>query len=392
VIRHLITVSQPDFGPTESAAVEAVLASHWVGMGPQTAAFEIALAERMAVRHVVATASCTAALHLALTALERDGRDEIIVPSLTFAATIQAIILAGYNPRFAEVDPQTLTIDCADVARLLGRRTRAIVPVHFAGYACDLERLSRIAEPAGIDIVSDAAHAFGSTIRGELIGRQGTATCFSFSANKNITCGEGGAVATRSDVLASRLKNLRFLGINHHTWERRGQKRPWEYRVDSTGFRYHMSDINAAIGLAQLKRLDGFARTRRELAKRYDFGLNGVPWTLPIKRDLAHTIPHLYVLRVTQGLRDGLYARLRADGIICGVHYVPNHRQPAFKEFSRPLPVTERLAKELISLPLHTRLSADQVDEIAATVGGFLRRGRPPAARRKPHRLKGALS
>ncbi len=376
----LINVSQPDFGESEAAAIQAVLASHWVGMGPQTAAFEAALAERLGVRQVIATASCTAALHLTLANLEPDGRQEVIVPSLTFAATIQAIRLAGYDPVFAEVNPQTLTIDGDDVARLLNRRTRAILPVHFAGYPADMEQLRRIAGP-DVDIVSDSAHAFGSTIGGVPVGRQGTATCFSFSANKNISCGEGGAVATQSGSLAARLKKSRFLGISHHTWERQRRAKPWHYTVAGPGFRYHMSDLNAAIGLAQLKRLDDFARIRRTIAAGYDARLAGLPWLLPVQRDLKQTIPHLYVMRITRGLRDELYASLRAAGIVCGVHYIPNHQQPAFKKYTRSLPVTEMLADEVLSLPLHTRLDAGQIEHIISRVSRFLRRARP--ARRR---------
>ena len=313
---EVVNVSQPDFGRPEAAAVQAVLASHWVGMGPKTAAFEAALAQRIGVRHVIATSSCTAAMHLALAALDPDSRNEIIVPSLTFVATIQAILLAGYQPVFTEVRPDTLTVDCEDAARLLNHRTRAILPVHYAGQPCDMNQLRRLAVRAGIEIIADGAHAFGSTFHGIPLGRQGTATCFSFSSNKNISCGEGGAVATPSATMAARLKKLRFLGISHHTWERRTQAKPWHYTVTGPGFRYHMSDINAAIGLAQLERLEEFARKRRQIAAAYDAGLDGLPWLLPVKRNLRHTIPHLYVLRVTNGLRDALYTSLRAKGIV----------------------------------------------------------------------------
>jgi perosamine synthetase len=387
----MINVAQPDFGLSESAAVQAVLASHWVGMGPQTTTFEAALTKHLGVRHVIAMSSCTAALHSTLAALERDGRKEIIVPSLTFAATVQAIMMADYTPVFAEVNPETLTIDCEDAARLINRRTRAILPVHFAGYPCDMEQLDRLACHAGVEVVSDGAHAFGCAFHGKSVGQYGTATCFSFSANKNITCGEGGAVATSSDALAARLKKLRFLGISHHTWERRTRSKPWLYAVDGRGFRYHMSDLNAAIGLAQLKRLGDFTRTRRAIAAAYDARLADLPWTLPIQRDLEQTIPQLYVMRVTHGLRDALYACLRADGIVCGVHYVPNHLQRAFREFTRPLPVTEELADQIISLPLHTRLSADQVRQITVRVSDFLRHARPALRRRKTRPLAGAV-
>ncbi len=386
----LITVSQPDFGQSESAAVQAVLASQWVGMGPKTATFETILAKRLQARHVIATSSCTAALHLALAALERDGRNEIIVPSLTFAATIQAIVLAGYIPVFADVDWETLTLDCEDTASLLTPKTRAILPVHFAGYPCESMALRRLALDAGIEIVSDSAHAFGATLQGAPLGHQETATCFSFSANKNISCGEGGAVATESDTMAARLRELRFLGISQHTWERRTKERPWEYTVGGIGYRYHMSDINAAIGLAQLERLDDFARKRREIAAAYDSQLAGLPGILHVKRDLEHTIPHLYSIRVTHGLRDALYGSLRADGIICGVHYVPNHLQPAFLEFNRPLPVTEELAGQVISLPLHTRLDSSQIERVIAGVTNFLRQAHAGAPRQPTRVLEGA--
>ena len=376
----MILVSQPDFGPAEAAAAQAVLESQWVGMGPRTEAFEAALVGRLGVPHVVATCSCTAALHLALAALEYDGRSEVIVPSLTFAATIQAVLMAGYTPVFAEVEPEALTLDCADVAGLLGPQTRAILPVHFAGQPCDMECLRQLAEPFAVDVVADAAHAFGSSYRGAAIGRQGTATCFSFSSNKNISCGEGGAVATGSDALADRLRQMRFLGISRHTWARRNQEKPWQYAVAGPGFRYHMSDINAAIGLAQLERLDEFRRRRREIAAIYDGALLGLPGAEPVRRDLNQTVPNLYVMRVKHGWRDPLHAALRAAGIGCGVHYVPNHQQPAFSAFARPLPVTEQLAGEVISLPLHTRLTAVQVARIIAATIRFLKNaGRTPA-------------
>jgi len=224
-----------------------------------------------------------------------------------------------------------------------------------------------------VDVVADAAHAFGSTYRGAAVGVQGAATCFSFSSNKNISCGEGGALATGSDVLAQRTRQLRFLGISQHTWARQNQERPWHYEVMGPGFRYHMSDINAAIGFAQLNQLGEFARRRRQIAATYDAALRDLPWTVPIQRDLVQTIPNLYVLRVTHGLRDALHAAMRALGIGCGVHYVPNHLQPAFSGFARPMPVTEQLASEVISLPLHTRLTNAQLERIIAEVSHFLK-------------------
>lgn len=375
----MINVSQPVLGAREAAAVQSVLSSLWVGMGPKVEAFESALAKHLGVRHVVAVSSGTAALHLALAALKRDERDQVIVPSLTFAATVQAVLMAGYTPVFAEVDRRDLNIAADDVAGLITRRTRAILPVHLAGCPCRLAELGQLADESGAALVEDAAHAFGSRYQGRPVGQHGDAVCFSFSANKNITCAEGGAVATNSGELAARVRTRRFLGLTQHTWERRGEEQPWRYAVTDRGYRYHMSDIHAAIGLVQLQRFDDFARKRREIARRYDAALRDLPRTVILQRDWDLVVPNLYVLRVTHGLRDALYAHLREAGIMCGVHYAPNHLQPAFRVYTRSMPVTEGLAGEVLTLPLHPMLTAEQVSEIAARVRGFLLQATPAA-------------
>jgi perosamine synthetase len=347
-------------------------------------AFESALATFLGVRHVVAVSSGTAALHLALAGLDRDERDQVIVPSLTFAATVQAVLLAGYTPVFAEVNERDLNIDSKDVAGLISRRTRAILPVHLAGCPCDLAKLSRLAGDAGVALIEDAAHAFGSRFQGRPVGQHGAAVCFSFSANKNISCAEGGAVATNSTELAERIRRQRFLGITRHTWDRRNQEQPWHYLVTDRGFRYHMSDINAAIGLVQLQRFSEFARKRRQIAVSYDAGVRDLSRTVLLQRDWSSIVPNLYILRIKDGLRDTLHARLREAGIQCGVHYVPNHLQPAFRAHTRPMPVTESLADEVISLPLHPTLTETQVNFIIAQVRGVLEEATPTQARQVP--------
>ena len=185
--------------------------------------------------------------------------------------------------------------------------------------------------------------------------------------------------ARDSGELAARVRTRRFLGLTQHTWERRGEEQPWRYAVTDRGYRYHMSDIHAAIGLVQLQRFDDFARKRREIARRYDAALRDLPRTVILQRDWDLVVPNLYVLRVTHGLRDALYAHLREAGIICGVHYAPNHLQPAFRVYTRSMPVTEGLAGEVLTLPLHPMLTAEQVSEIAARVRGFLLQATPAA-------------
>jgi perosamine synthetase len=366
-----IVVSRPDLGAAEEAAVARVIRSQWVGMGPVTEAFERAIGEYVGCPQVVATSSCTAALHLSLAALERDGRDEVIVPSLTFAASVRAILLAGYRPVFADVASETLTLDPEDVARKVGPRTRALLPVHFAGLPADLERLGALAHAHRLHIVEDAAHAFGAVPNGKRVALPGNFVCFSFSSNKNITCGEGGAIVAPTAGLARHLKQVRYLGLSRDTWQRQAQPRAWFYEVSGEGFRYHMSDLHAAVGLAQLDRLGAFLERRRQIARRYDAHLEGLPGLQGIRRDLEQGAPNLYVVRVRGGRRDELYAHLRRAGIICGVHYVPNHRQPAFAEYAGALPVTELLADELLSLPLHTQLTNAQVDRVVDAIHTF---------------------
>jgi perosamine synthetase len=349
-------------------------------MGPVTAAFEQRLQVFLEVPHVVATATGTAALHLALASLDREDRVEVIVPSLTFAASVQAILMAGYRPVFAEVDPTSLTISPADVARLINPRTRAVLPVHFAGAPCDLTALDAVAEPAGLAVVEDAAHAFGSRWQGQRLGSRGNPVCFSFSANKNITCGEGGAVATRDARLAERIRQARYLGIEADTWQRQNRERPWAYAVRAAGYRYHLSDLQAAIGLEQLDRLEGFRQRRCAIAQQYHEALAGLGFLQQVARDWTQIIPHLYVVRVIGGWRDALYTHLRAHDIHCGVHYVPNHLQPAFRAYHRPLPITEQLAGELLSLPLHTALGDSDVNRVIETVRAFAP-ARDPRAR-----------
>jgi perosamine synthetase len=367
----MILVSRPDLGNREAEAVARVVHSQWVGMGPVTAEFELRLQPLLATNHVVATANGTAALHLALAALDRDDRTEVILPSLTFAATVQAVLMAGYRPVFAEVDPATLTLSPVDVAHCLTSNTRALLPVHFAGLICDLHPLGKLADLHGLALIEDAAHAFGSRRPPAPPARVTHAACFSFSANKNITCGEGGAVATNDALLAERMRRARYLGIETDTWRRQDRERPWAYQVLGPGYRYHLSDIHAAIGLQQLERLESFRQRRCTLARRYDAACAPLEFLQPVTRCLPDDIPHLYVLRVTRNLRDPLYLWLRQRGIHCGVHYLPNHLQPAFRPFHRPLPVTEQLAGQLLSLPLHTALADADQDQVILALRDF---------------------
>lgn len=362
-----ISAHSPALGHDELAAVAGVFDSRWLGQGASTLAFEHALCAHLDVPHVVAVGSGTAALHLSLEALDLPEGSGVLVPSLTFVATIQAILAARLRPVFCEVVADTLQLDIDDCRRRLEGigpghpPVRVVLPVHFGGASCDLAELAAFAKQRDLLIVEDAAHAFGSRVDGRALGTMGIAGCFSFDPIKNITCGEGGAVATGSEALANRLRSARALGISADGWSRHTGASPWAYGVTTTGWRSHLPNMNAAIGLVQLARLPQFRARRQAIVSRYDGALAGLTGLTAVTRPCPDQCPFTYAVRVTNGARDGLIAHLRSRDIGSAVEYIPNHGQPAFAAFHVPLPTTEQLHGEILSLPLHAELLDDDV-------------------------------
>jgi dTDP-4-amino-4,6-dideoxygalactose transaminase len=368
----LIPVQRPYLGEEELAAIREVFDSRWLGMGAVTKEFESAIAALLGAKHVIAVNSGTSALHLALEAIGLSDGDEVIVPSLTFAASIQAIIAAGARPVFCEVVPATLNIDVADALNRVGPHSKAIMPVHYGGSPCDMDELLAGADRHSLRVVEDAAHAFGSRYRGRWIGSFGDVTCFSFDPIKNITCGEGGAVVTNSDSLAELMVKKRILGISNETLDRYRNERNWLYEVVTPGYRYHMSNINAAIGLQQLKRFDEFHARKCSLVTRYDSAFAHLTGAALVRHDLPETFPFFYILRILHGQREGLIRHLRSKGIATGVHYIPNHLQPLFAEYHTPLPATEQLYEEIVTLPLFYEMTDDEACRVIEAVVEFL--------------------
>jgi perosamine synthetase len=367
----MIPVQRPCVGQEELKLVSEVFESRWLGMGSVTRTFEDRLASLLGVRHVVAVNTGTSALHLALNALALKPGDEVIVPSLTFVATVQAILQAGATPVFCEVSPETLNMDLADAFNRVTPRTKAFLPVHYGGLPCEMDGLLLFAREHDIRIVEDAAHAFGSSYKGRPIGGLGDLTCFSFDPIKNITCGEGGAVTTNDDELASRLVPARILGIDNDTWSRYRNERNWFYQVVEPGFRYHLSNINAAIGLAQLDRLDAFKSRKRAIVRQYDEAFGAVGGLALIRHDLDEEFPFFYIVRVLDGRRDSLMTHLKGRGVGSGVHYIPNHIQPLFSKYAMPLPVTEQVFEEIVTLPLYVEMTDDDVALVVSAVRHF---------------------
>ncbi|HPP07462.1 MAG TPA: DegT/DnrJ/EryC1/StrS family aminotransferase, partial [Syntrophorhabdaceae bacterium] len=313
----------------------------------------------------------TSALHIAIDSAGIGAGDEVIVPSLTFCATIEAITATGATPVFCEIEPDTLNIDIDDAEKRITNKTKAIRPVHYCGNSCDMDRLIKIGRKRDILVIEDAAHAFGSNYKGRKIGSFGDITCFSFDPIKNITCGEGGAVVVHDENLADIIRKKRNLGIDREAWSRYKGKKSWYYEVSVQGYRYHMSNINAAIGLVQLKKVDRFIKRKREIVRRYNEAFSDIKAISLLRWNLNEVAPFSYMMRITNGKRDDLIEYLNEHGIGSGVHYIPNHLQPLFKPYSTALPVTEKIWQEIITLPLFYDMTDDDADDVINAVKSF---------------------
>ncbi|HBG47491.1 MAG TPA: aminotransferase [Deltaproteobacteria bacterium] len=373
-----IRLSRSSVGELEKTALSGVIDQDYLGMGSFVREFEEAIGEWLSAgTQAVCVSSGTAALHLATEACVPPGA-EVLVQSLTFVASFQAISAAGAVPVPCEVDPATCTVDIKDAERKLTGRTRAIMPVHYAGRPGELEEVYRFAQRHGLRVIEDAAHAFGSVYKGRKIGSFGDIVCFSFDGIKNITSGEGGAVVTADAEVASRVKDARLLGVRNDSEKRYRGARSWEFDVARQGYRYHMSNLFAAIGAVQLKRLDGeFAPARQRLARAYHEALRWIPWIALFPDDYAEIVPHIFPVRVLGGRRDSLREHLANCGVESGVHYYPNHLLSFYGGRAGELPVTERLFGELLSLPLHPGLTEAQQGSVIEGIKEFYSARRP---------------
>lgn len=364
---RVLPISRPYLSEDELRGVRDVFESHWLGQGSEVAAFEDAVGRYLGAKHVVAVSTGTTALQLALLALDIGPGDEVIVPSLTFCASVQAITACGATPVFCEVAPNDLNIDVADVKRRITKRTKVIMPVHYCGNACDMDALLALSKETGIAIVEDAAHAFGSRYGERMLGSFGQLTCFSFDPIKNITCGEGGAIVTDRAEIAAQLRKMRFLGIDRNRPSGSGG----EYDVVLQGYRFHMSNINAAIGLAQMKRLEDFRRRKIAIVDRYNTVFARLPYLSLLAWTLPETFPFTYVLRIAADRREAFRDHLKSCGVGTGMHYPPNHLLSYFANGTDRLPVTEKVAQEIVTLPLYYEMSDEDIDRVIEAVRSF---------------------
>jgi len=359
----------------EIAAAAASIRSGWLTTGPRVREFEERLARLVQARHAVAVNSCTAALHLALAAAGVGPGDEVLTSPYTFAATGEAILYLGARPRFADIDPGTLNLDPVEAERRITRRTAAIVPVHIAGLPCDLDALRALARRRRIPVIEDAAHALGTEIGGRPVGALSEMTCFSFYATKNLATGEGGMITLDDRRTADRLRRLSLHGLSRDAWKRYARGGRWRYDVVELGFKYNMTDVAAAIGLAQLAKFPAMQRRRRLLARRYTRLLRAEP-AFEAPEDVPGHAWHLYILRLRHGAlrvgRDRFLDLLGAAGVGHSVHFLPLHLfsfyRRAFGYRPGAFPHTERESARAVSLPLHPGLTEAQQDRVVETL------------------------
>jgi perosamine synthetase len=369
----MLPVSRPSIGREELEEVKKVFDTGWLGLGSTVFEFENAIKEYLGAKNVIAVNTGTTALHIALDAFGISEGDEVIVPSLTFCASIQVITSLKAIPVFCEVDPNTLNMDTIDVEKRITSKTKAIMPVHYCGNPCDMDSLLDIGRKYDILIIEDAAHAFGSSYKGKKIGSFGDVTCFSFDPIKNITCGEGGAVVLSDDIIAEEIRRKRILGIDKDTWHRYKNERSWFYEVTTQGYRYHMSNINAAIGLSQLKKLGMFIEKKKKIARAYDENFGKIKEIKILKWDQVETAPFTYIIRVLDGRRDEMMDFLKGKGVGTGVHYIANHIHPYFSRYAQAMPVTEAVCKEILTLPLYYDMSEKDVALVTQSVIEFFK-------------------
>jgi dTDP-4-amino-4,6-dideoxygalactose transaminase len=360
-----IRLSKSCIGEAEKSAVMAVLDREYLGMGTEVMQFEHSLTEFLG-RTAVCVANGTAALHLALQACGIGDGDEVLVQSLTYIASFQAISATGAKPIPCDIDQDTLTLNWRDAEKRITRNTKAVMPVHYGGGVGALDEIYAFAKKYGLRVIEDAAHAFGTFYQGKRIGGQGDIVCFSFDGIKNITSGEGGCIVTNDFDVLQRVKDARLLGVEKDTDKRYSGQRSWLFDVKTQGWRYHMSNIMAAIGIEQLKRFSEMAEKRQKLAKRYDFLLQNNPMLKLFDHDYDKVVPHIYVVQIKGDRRRELICdRLGGHGIQTGVHYQPNHFLSLYRrESAEDLSVTSTVFPRLISLPLHVDLELEEVDFI----------------------------
>ena len=354
--------------------VEAIK-SGWLTMGPKTIEFEEKFRDYIfkdgnKKGYAISCNSCTSALHLALKAIGLKSEDEVILPTNTFIATAEVVTYFGAKPVLCDIKEDTHNIDVSKIENLITEKTKVIIPVHFGGQPCDMEEILKIAKKYNLYVIEDAAHALPSKYKGKMIGTIGDITCFSFYATKTLSTGEGGMATTFNEEYAKMMKVNRLHGISRDAWDRYTLKGSWYYEVIDNGFKYNTTDINSALGLAQLKKVEWMRKKREEIAQKYTSAFIGTKITPPIIKSDRETSWHLYVIKVNN--RDELFEKLKENGIGTSVHFIPVHKHPYYKKTYRykdeEYPVANYVYEKSLSLPIYPGLTEQEIEYIADRV------------------------
>lgn len=372
----------PSIGKEEIAEVVDTLKSNWITTGPKTKLFAEQFAAYIKAKYAVPMNSCTAGLHLALLACKVGKGDEVITTPFTFVATSNVIIHTGAKPVFVDIEPETYNIDPKKIEKAITKRTKAIMPVHYAGHPCDMDEIMRIARKHKLIVIEDAAHAVGAKYKGRKVGTIGDFTAFSFYATKNMTTAEGGMVTTSNKKAAEVIEALALHGLSKHAWKRYFAEASWRYDALFAGYKHNMTDIQASLGIHQLKKLEGFLKRRAVIANTYNKAFRKLPGLIiPVKKPYVKHPWHLYPLRLEPGKlsirRDKFLEALAKEGIGRSVHFLPVHLFTYYRKVfgwkEGTFPISEHVGNTIFSLPLYPAMSSRDIQDVIGAVTKIVR-------------------
>ncbi len=375
----------PSIGEDEIQSVVETLRSGWLTTGPRAKQFEVEFAQFVGATHAIAVNSCTAALHLALDAVGVGEGDEVIIPTMTFASTGEVVMYQKATPVLVDCDADTLNMDPCRVESAITPRTKAIIPVHFGGQPCDMGQIMELAARHDLRVIEDAAHALPAAFGSKNIGTIGDITCFSFYATKTITTGEGGMITTERDDHAARMRMMSLHGLSRDAWKRYSSEGSWQYEILHAGYKYNLTDIAAALGIAQLKRAQEFLKQRTRVAARYDQAFEDMPEIRrPISLPDRQHAWHLYVIRLEPDQlrigRDRFLQELRDRDIGASVHFIPLHRHPLYRDrlgwSAHDFPQADAAFEHMLSLPMFPGMSETQIERVVTAVKDIVLRHR----------------
>lgn len=375
-MKNFIPLARPDISEEEINLVVETIKSGWLTTGPKVTEFETALSEYLkddAEIYSVGLNSCTSALFLALVALDIKPDDEVIVPTWTFAATAQVVDWIGAKVVLCDIEEKSLNIDVKKAEQLITNKTKAIIPVHIAGYPCDMEAIANLAQKYNLKVVEDAAHAIGTSYKDKKIGNFSDVTCFSFYATKNLAMGEGGAAVSKDKELIEKIRKLSYFGINKEAFKRYEKSGRWFYDIEEIGYKANLDSIHAALGIVQLKKLDSMNKRRREIAAYYIEKLSD-KLSFNIDLDENYHTYHLFPIRLPENVdRDGFIEELKENNIGASVHFIPLHLHTFYKNRSNNvLDVADKVYKSILSIPMCSAMSDAEVKYVVETINKII--------------------